>query len=105
MMKVHPPDGWRIPASAQLWPIADDPEEPSSPNNADQTRYKSPKPWDEDPTEALAAELAINVFSTSVPRGAQNEPKTFREALTCSDADLWTQATLEELEAHQRNGT
>src|SRR6201999_2631837 len=73
--------------------------------DADQTRYESPEPWDEDPTEELAAELAIDAFSTSVPGGAQNEPKMFREALTRPDADLWTQAALEELEAHQRNGT
>src|ERR1700742_2442809 len=46
--KAHPPDGWRIPASAQLRPIADDPEEVLTPNNADQTRYESPEPWDED---------------------------------------------------------
>src|SRR6201999_662201 len=86
--KAHPPDGWRIPASAQLRPIADDPEELSSPNNAEQTRYKSPEPWDEDPTEALAAELAIDTFSTTVQGGAQNEPKTFCEALTHPDAEL-----------------
>src|SRR6202012_3668302 len=49
--KVHPPDGWHIPASVQLWPIADNPEELSTLNNADQMRYKSPEPWDEDPTE------------------------------------------------------
>src|ERR1700742_321134 len=103
--KAHPPDGWCIPASAQLWPIADDPEEVSTPNNADQMRYKSPEPWDEDPTEADAAELAIDAFSTAAQGGAQNESKTFREALTRPDADLWMQATLEELEAHQRNGT
>src|SRR6201999_3172273 len=70
--KAHPPDGWRIPASAQLRPIADDPEELSIPNDADQTRYESPEPWDEDPTEALAAEFGIDAFSTSVPGGAQN---------------------------------
>src|ERR1700761_2373344 len=103
--KAHPPDGWQIPASAHLRPIADDPKELSSPINADQTRYESPEPWDEDPTEVLAAELTIDAFSTSVPGGAQNEPKTFREALTCPDADLWTQAALEELEAHQQNKT
>src|ERR1700743_698093 len=55
--KAHPPDGWHIPASVQLQPIADDPEELSPPNNADQTRYESPEPWDEDLTEVLAAEL------------------------------------------------
>ena len=29
--KVHPPDGWRIPASAQLRPIVNDPDELSIP--------------------------------------------------------------------------
>ena len=98
-------DGWRIPASVQLRPIADNPEEVSTPNNVDQTRYETPEPWDEDRTEADAAELAIDTFSTAAQGGAQNEPKTFQEALTRPDADLWTQAALEELEAHQRNGT
>ena len=79
---MHPPDGWHIPASAQLQPIADEPEELLTPNSTDQMRYGSPEPWDKDPTEVLTTELAIDVFSTAAQGGAQNEPKTFCEALT-----------------------
>jgi len=34
-----------------------------------------------------------------------DEPLPFAEALTCPDAEKWRQATLEELAAHQSNGT
>jgi len=43
-------------------------------------------------------ELAM---SASLP----NEPLTFAEALTHPDADKWRQVALDELVAHQRNGT
>ncbi|KIM53862.1 hypothetical protein SCLCIDRAFT_138067, partial [Scleroderma citrinum Foug A] len=40
-------------------------------------------------------------MSASLP----DEPLTFAEALTCPDAEKWRQAALEELAAHQTNGT
>ena len=36
---------------------------------------------------------------------SQDEPHSFREALLCPDAELWTEAALEELLAHAWNGT
>ena len=43
-------------------------------------------------------ELAISAF-------LPDEPLTFAEALTHPDAEKWRQAALEELAAHQTNGT
>jgi hypothetical protein len=53
--------------------------------------------------ELLTLQQALNhAFVASLE---PSEPKTFREAMQCPDADLWYQAAVKEMEAHIKNGT
>jgi hypothetical protein len=47
----------------------------------------------------------VAVSSALAAHGTQPEPKSFREAMKRSDADMWYQAAVKEMEAHMENGT
>ena len=62
------------------------------------TAELDPEDEDNDEQSDLAYEIA---FSSSFP----DEPLTYAEAMCRPDADSWRQAALEELGAHESNGT
>jgi hypothetical protein len=103
--RVKPSD-WRTPAAdvlkqAKIEEVDEDEESSDSgeespedeKSDSQQSSHKeSPEPWEGDPTEGALAASA-------------SEPRSFTEALSRSDSQLWIDAALEELLAHTRNGT
>jgi hypothetical protein len=47
----------------------------------------------------------IAMSSALAAHGTQHEPKSFREAMKRSNADMWYQAAVNEMKAHMENGT
>ena len=81
-------------------------DDPGNQDASAPSRYDSPEEWEDDPTEDQRDAV---LFSSQGKEHAffspQGDPRSFREALQRADAAEWTDAALEELAAHLRNGT